>query len=1164
MKDKDETSTGQDLLDVTNVCVMVAEVRENGLYIAACNDALLEVSGYSRDEMIGARPIEIANSEDTDIQAIRKALHLVKTGEPGVFASLFKCKNGQPFATRTLVTGRYDDAGTLTHYVFVSTSIDPETPGLRMFGEQGLLAQAEQVSGTGAWRFDYETEELICSENCYALYGLSSQVDASARLYQLIPLSERNKIHQAADKCRKTGEPFEVSCTYYRDDGSRRDGIIVAQPEFDTTGKVVALVGILRDETEVRALRRKQSMFLRAAKIGFVEIDMDEQTISYSADAGQMIGMGRAPGQLSLDDWKSRVHPEDFEKAWASFKGGIKSKDNFTRRYRFSIGQGIYRWLEIRATARLEPGHDKPSIVGTITDIDAQVRGNQELEEVRSRLDLAVDSAAVGLWSWDLRADSDNDSDTNSMSWSPHVQHIFGLAESDSASWDMLESLIHPDERASVIEEILASTEASSDGKFQIEHRCIRPDGAIIWVENRGLARHDEHGRAVAIAGALQDITERKKAEACLIDSERRFHDVAAITGDCIFELDAEGRVTYVSSAAKQVYGYDPEELIGIYPTFIRSVDNEEYSTLTTQAHANQGWDNVERRVTRKDGTQGWINVNGRAILDANDVVIGFRGAVSDITERHETTEKILESNRRVNDIIRIAGGCIFDLDTKGNIIYISDSAKTMFGADPDDLIGQPTYTLAPFLKPRHQEWLDAIRHSDGGFESEIIMTPLNGEPDRWMRTTCRVLTDDNGTVIGYRGIAFDETARKQAALEIINAKKAAEAAAEERARFLATMSHEIRTPLNAMIGMTDLLLDMPQDEEQKQLTTSANSAGRHLLGLVNDILDFSKLDAGKLVAEKMPFDLEHETQAVRDMLLSSAADKGLDLEIRHERGTKGAFVGDPSRIRQILVNLINNAIKFTSQGSVRVIIKKTDDDRIRFNVIDTGTGIDAETLPNLFSDFAQADSSITRKFGGTGLGLAICKRLTEVMGGKIGVDSTPGTGSAFWFEIPLEHGTAAKPKKAPKARKVKKVEEESEQEWHLRILVAEDNPANQFLIKTILTRMGHELVMTKNGLEAVDAALSEHFDLILMDVQMPKLDGVSATRQLREAGCDVPVIALTAHILADEQGSFKAAGMDDWLSKPFDARKLAETMFYWANIGPQPHVLEDLKSAES
>ncbi|PHS24143.1 MAG: hypothetical protein COA84_09880 [Robiginitomaculum sp.] len=1153
MANSDLGVINEELLSGSGVSIMVAKIIGDDLIITTCNEANAKMTGYTIEELVGSRPKDTTLSTATDMISLQKALDSAASGEPGIFSSQFKRKDGKPFAARCMVTGRFDSAGEITHYVFVATEINPGNPGLRWFGPQGLLVQAEQVGGTGAWRYDFETEELICSENCYALFGLSNSHDTLETLVSLIPHSEHVKLNKKVEECRKNGQTFEIDCTYYRYDGSRRDGLISAQPEFDSEGNIIAIIGVLRDETEVRALRRRQEMFLRAAKIGFIEIDLDGETVSYSADAGVIIGVGRTPGKIPLEVWKKRVHPEDYEGALKNYHDGIKSRKNFTRRYRFKVESGEYRWIEIRATTRPLPDTDIPAIFGTIADVHAEVIADQEITEIRTRLDLAVDSAGLGLWSWDLRS-----TDGDTMSWSPHMQQILGLQEDDKASWKTLESLIHSDDRAEITRKILANSEQKNSGKFKIEYRCIRPDGRLIWVENRGLARHDEHGNAIGIAGALQDITERKRAETDLKDSEQRFHDVASITEECIFETDAKGRIVYLSDAVRQIYGYEPKELIGKMPFGVtRDIGDDEEEWLSEIYH-NGGWKDVEREILRKDGSQGWVTVNGRTIEDTVGNIIGFRGAVTDTTKRHTDMMQLMQSERRVNDVVRIAGGCIFDLDTEGNITYMSDNAKTLFGVAPEELIGKPTYLLAPDLKPRHQEWLAAMGQSESGLESEIRMTPLNGDPDRWMRTTCRTLTDDEGKLIGFRGIAFDVTARKQAALEILNAKKAAEAAAEERARFLSTMSHEIRTPLNAMIGMTDLLLDMPQSDEQKHLINSANTAGKHLLGLVNDILDFSKLDAGKLVVEQTPFDLHAETMAVQDMLANSAAEKGLNLTVKLDNDAKGQFIGDPSRIRQILVNLISNALKFTAKGEVSIHIHRAKNKRMRFSVTDTGTGIDKKVLPTLFSDFSQADSSITRKFGGTGLGLAICKRLTEVMGGEIGVSSTLAEGSTFWFEIPLqvEKASKSKPKEKSKTKARK-----TDKAWKLHILVAEDNPANQLLIKTLLTRMGHTLVITNDGSEAIEAALTESFDLVLMDVRMPKLDGVSATRLLREAGCHIPVIALTAHILADEKDRFSAAGMDDWLSKPFDARKLAETMFYWAKKGPQEHVLGEEKA---
>ncbi len=1150
MHDQDRKMQDGRFLDECGIVLMVTKITPQGLITEECNEMCAKMTGFSREEIIGNSPEGLSEAADSDLDAMGNAIRAAKKGEPGIFASRFKHKDGTPFATRCIVTAKFDAAGMATHVIFVCTPIDADDPNLKWFGKNGLLGHAERVGGTGAFRYDYGTREFSFSNNYYKLHGMAAEKGAATRLFALMPSSQREKLDLAIAECGQTGENFDIDVVFFREDGTRHYGAISGQADCNATGDIVGMVGVLRDETEVRSLQQKQEMYLRAVKVGFIEINLQAEQVEYSADSGAIIGSKRQAGRMSMADWRARVHPDDFDEALRDFNNHLKSNQSFIRRYRFLTDDGIYCWLEIRTIVQKSYSDtERPRVVGTITDVTDQVCADMELDEIRTRLDFAVESAKLGLWSWDLRAEA-----KNAMSWSPQMRDILGLAADAPCKWNSLEDLLPDNERREITDAILHTAEASSKGGFHLEHRCIRPDGSEIWVENRGLAQHDEEGHVTAIAGVLQDITERKRGEVELLESQKRFHDVASITGECIFEFDADGRIIYVSEAFKAIYKQDPENVLGLMATELNHSRTGGHDQWLATIHKNHGWDNVERQITRPNGSSAWVLINGRSIVDNEGNITGFRGAISDITEQKEHLDAMVTSQQRVNEVVRMAGGCVFDLDTAGVITFISKSAKKIFGSAPEDLIGKPTYYLARDLEPHHVAWLEAIRNSDGGLEREFWIDRMDGGAKLWARTMCRVITDDSGEVIGYRGIVFDVTAQKLAETEIINAKKAAEAAAEERARFLSTMSHEIRTPLNAMIGMTDVLLEMQQNEDQRELTTSANTAGKHLLGLVNDILDFSKLDAGKLVVEKAAFDLQNEIKSVHDMLSITAKEKGLPLVLAFDKNSEGAFIGDAARIRQILVNLIGNAIKFTAKGKITLQIGKTGtgrSGRMRFAVVDTGTGINQEVLPTLFQDFAQADSSVTRKFGGTGLGLAICKRLCEVMGGEIGAQTSLGQGSTFWFEIPLP---ACKVSRAKKTAKPTQKQKTTIRKRELRVLVAEDNAANQLLIKTILNRLGHDVTVVENGELAVEAALADRYDVILMDVQMPKMDGVSATHCLRDAGCHTPIIALTAHVLADEEGRFREAGMDAWLSKPYDARKLVETMYYWAQKGPQTH----------
>ncbi len=389
---------------------------------------------------------------------------------------------------------------------------------------------------------------------------------------------------------------------------------------------------------------------------------------------------------------------------------------------------------------------------------------------------------------------------------------------------------------------------------------------------------------------------------------------------------------------------------------------------------------------------------------------------------------------------------------------------------------------------------------------------------------------------------------------QLFTLNKELESATAAKSEFLASMSHEIRTPMNGVLGMASVLMSTDLSAKQRKQVLTIKHSGEALLSLLNDILDLSKIEARCVELEVLNFDLQSLLESVEAFWESQFQGKKLGFSIEVEPDVASTLKSDPTRIRQILFNLIGNAVKFTKDGGVKVIVSQealqNNELELRFAVIDTGIGIAPETQTKLFNKFAQADSSVTRNYGGTGLGLAICKQLAELMGGKIGMESAPGRGSTFWFTIRCEPGD-------PQAVEAEQWIAETDDitlpvsDQNLRILIAEDNNVNQMVLNAILSKTGHHVDMVSNGIEAVAAVMRCQYDLILMDVQMPEMDGVTAARKIRElhgAAEKIPIIAVTANAMLGDREKYLDAGMTDYISKPINSQKLLSVLAKYSN----------------
>jgi len=483
-----------------------------------------------------------------------------------------------------------------------------------------------------------------------------------------------------------------------------------------------------------------------------------------------------------------------------------------------------------------------------------------------------------------------------------------------------------------------------------------------------------------------------------------------------------------------------------------------------------------------------------------------------------ETGENIYRNNQ----IIDILGLTQQDIETLGmqllaNII------------DPADYANFRTY----FMKIRHEA-------KDGEVtENEFKLKHKNGN---WVWLLARdtpFKRNAEGKVSQILGTAIDITERKKAEKELMEAKKYAEQAAVAKSEFLSNMSHEIRTPMNAIMGLTDLLLKGQFTKQQTDNLKAIKYSADNMLVIINDILDFSKIEAGKLSFENIDFDLSERVRLLEKTFHFRARQKGIKLVLSIDENVPNVLSGDPYRLNQILVNLVGNSIKFTSKGSVTLHISQTElngKNAIQFDVIDTGIGISADKREAVFESFSQAQSNITRKYGGTGLGLAITKRLTDMQGGLISLKSEIGQGSTFTVVLPFNIG------QAENLVAQENLQFDFSEIAGARILVAEDNPINQMYLRQLVAQWNIDVTMADNGLEAISEFNNHDFDLVLMDVQMPELDGISATREIRKTS-KIPVIALTADAMQSTKDELIDAGINDFVIKPFKGDDLFEKM---------------------
>ena len=934
-----------------------------------------------------------------------------------------------------------------------------------------------------------------------------------------------------------------------------------------TDGLVERYISIRTDITAAKLTEqrlRSSEAFLdqtgRIAGIGGWQFDIDADHVEWSSQMNRIYQTGE-DFQPSLADVLSFYTPESRPAIDRAVGEALATGAGWDLELTILTARG--NPISVRSVCTVERAHGRSTrLVAATQDISTRKQAEKSLIHERELMSSVLETLPEQIYF--------KDSEGRFLRVNAGMAHAHGLKNTAEAVGKS-DADYFPEQRALYNAECERQIMASGEAVLELEEETVWPDRPPTWSLSTKMPLYDLEDRIVGTFGISRDITARKQADDKLRETSARFGIAVDVAGIGVWEFDIGRAHLDWDERMYKIYGVEPgapgREPYATWADCLHPQDRNRCESEIAMAVSGEKEFDSEFRIIRPDGEIRYVKAVARTVHNADGAVVRLTGVNFDVTDRRRAEINMHETSSLMRTILDSAvDTSIIATDSDLNIKVFNSGAERLTGYSSGEVVdfGTMMSLLDPSeLRSRTAELDEAPQRP---FPGAVLIEPSTlAHAREWTlarKDGTRIIVSlvinpmyaFTGELLGYIGVAHDMTIQKEYEASLRDATQKAEQANLAKSQFLANMSHEIRTPMNAIIGLSYLLGETRLEKAQRELLSKIEVGSQSLLAIINDVLDLTKIESRELILESTPFSPYGLLRGISDVMTMAVRAKGITFDIEICDELPVALIGDATRLRQILTNLLANAIKFTDHGGVKLIVKRLNDTAkgttLCFSVRDTGIGISVESRARLFAPFAQADTSITRRYGGTGLGLSIVKSLATLLGGEVQLKSTPGLGSEF--TVILQFASAA-----PEALAARQPAAQSTYDRVLSgvcVLVVDDSDINLDVTKRILELHGAQVRLAGTGQDAIDRVneSSGALDLILMDVQMPILDGYEATQRIRELGfAHLPIIALTANALSSERERAAVAGMDDFITKPFDTGTLVERILRHSRPSP-------------